>query len=195
MKTLSELLRLGRGLRAVGFDDAPFERRRGSPVSLAGVVCRDTRMEGLLWGQATRDGDDSTAALREMLLRSKFHEQVHVVLIDGLAVGGFNLVDLPALAEAVARPCVAVMRRPPDLPAVRRALSRFEDAARRLALLERAGPIHELGGFVFQVAGEAPEPVAAALAQLTDRGRVPEPLRLAHLIGAAVKLGQSGKRA
>ncbi|MCB9744070.1 MAG: DUF99 family protein [Alphaproteobacteria bacterium] len=195
MKPLAELLRRGRGLRAVGFDDAPFDKAPGSPVSVAGVVCRETRLEGMLWGEAHRDGEDATRVMRDMLLGSKFHAQVHLVLIDGLAIGGFNLVDLPALAEAVARPCVAVMRRPPNLPAVHRVLRRFEDAERRLALLERAGPIHELGGFVFQVAGEAPEPVAQALAQLTDRGQVPEPLRLAHLIGSAVKLGQSGKRA
>jgi len=40
-----------------------------------------------------------------------------------------------------------------------------------------------------------PAIVGAALATLTDRGKVPEPLRLAHLIGAAVVTGQSGRRA
>ncbi|MCB9763529.1 MAG: DUF99 family protein [Alphaproteobacteria bacterium] len=195
MKSLSEVLRRGRALRAVGFDDAPFDHAPGSPVSVAGVVCRETRFEGMLWGTATKDGADATEVLLELLQCSKFHAQVHAVLLDGVAIGGFNLIDLPRLAEALERPCVAVMRRPPDLLAVRRVLARFDDAPRRLALLERAGPIHQEGGFVFQVVGEAPPVVARALAALTDQGRVPEPLRLAHLIGAAVKTGQSGKRA
>jgi hypothetical protein len=37
--------------------------------------------------------------------------------------------------------------------------------------------------------------MADALTQLTDTGHVPECLRLAHLIGSAVKTGTSGQRA
>lgn len=195
MKPLKTLLAHGRTIRVMGFDDAPFEKRPGAPVDVAGVVCAGTRFEGLVWGTATRDGDDATAVMRDLLLGSKYAEQVHLVLIDGLAVGGFNLVDLPALAAAVERPCVAVMRRRPDMPAIRRALARFDDVERRLGLIARAGTIHEDGPFVFQVAGEEPAVIGRALAALTDRGHVPEALRIAHLIGAAVKLGESGRRA
>jgi endonuclease V-like protein UPF0215 family len=87
------------------------------------------------------------------------------------------------------------MRRPPDLAAVEQALSRLPAAGRRLATLRRAGPIHARGGFVFQVQGAPPDETAAALARLTDRGKVPEALRLAHLVGAAVVRGESGRRA
>ncbi len=195
MKPLAELLRLGRRLRAVGFDDAPFEKRPGAPVSISGIVCAGPRFEGMIWGGATVDGADATDALAGMLLGSKFHPQVHLVLLDGITLGGFNVVDLPALAERLDRPCVAVMRRRPDLPAIERAVSRLPDAEWRLALIRKAGPIVEDGGFVFQVQGAPPDAVAAALACLTDRGGVPEPLRLAHLIGSAVVTGQSGRRA
>lgn len=195
MKSLAEVLRLNRRVRVVGFDDAPFDRTPGSPVNVSGIVCSGTRFEGMMWGEATKDGTDATDVLAELLLGGKFYEQVHAVLIDGLAIGGFNLIDLPQLAERLERPCVAVMRKHPNLEKVRAVLERFEDAPYRLRLLERAGPIHEQGGFVFQVIGESPAVVARALAAVTDQGRVPEPLRLAHLIGAAVKMGQSGRRA
>ena len=183
MKPLSELVRLGKRLRAVGFDDAPFEKRPGAPVSVSGIVCAGPRFEGMVWGQATVDGADATDTLAGMLLGSKFHPQVHLVLLDGVTLGGFNVVDLPALAERLERPCVAVMRRRPNLPAIAHAVSRLPDAERRLALIRKAGPIHEEGGFVFQVQGAPPGPIPAALAYLTDQGGVPEPLRLAHLIG------------
>ena len=195
MKSLAEVLRLRRQVRVVGFDDAPFDRTPGSPVNVSGIVCSNTRFEGMMWGEATKDGTDATDVLAELLLAGKFYEQVHAVLIDGLAIGGFNLIDLPQLAERLDRPCVAVMRKHPNLDKVRAVLERFDDAPYRLRLLERAGPIHEEGGFVFQVIGEQPAVVARALAAVTDQGRVPEPLRLAHLIGAAVKMGQSGRRA
>jgi uncharacterized protein len=164
-------------------------------VPLAGVVCSGTRFEGLVWGRVRRDGWNATDVLCRLLLGGKFLPQLHLVLLDGIAFGGFNVVDLAALSARLQRPCVALMRRPPDLAAVDLALGRLPGAARRRARLARAGAIHRLGGFVFQVQGASPEDVARALPRLTDRGQVPEALRLAHLIGAAVVRGESGRRA
>ncbi len=179
----------------MGFDDAPFRRGARGDVGLAGVVCAGTRFEGLLWGGVRQDGWNATDTLVRLLSGSKFLPQVHLVLLDGIAFGGLNVVDLPRLADALSRPCLAVMRRPPDLAALEAAVRRLPRAEARLALLRRAGPIHRLGGFLFQVQGASPGEAAAALARVTDRGAVPEPLRLAHLVGAAFRTGQSGHRA
>ncbi len=183
-----------RTIRAAGFDDAPFDRASRGDVGLAGVVCAGTRFEGLVWGRVRRDGWNATDAVAALLQDGKFLPQLHLVLLDGLSFGGFNLVDLEALAHRLALPCVAVMRKPPDLPAVERALRRLPRPERRLALLRRAGPVHRIGSFVFQVRGAEPAPTARALARLTDRGNVPEALRLAHLVGAAFRTGESGRR-
>ena len=182
-------------LRAVGFDDAPFARRRGGRAHVAGVVCAGTRFEGMVWGHLRQDGWDATATLARLLLGGKFLPQIHLVLLDGISFGGFNVVDLPSLAGRVGRPCVAVLRRPPDLAAVERALRRLPRPERRLGLLERAGPVHARPPFHFQVAGATPDDAGAALRRLTDRGNVPEALRLAHLVGSAVRRGESGRRA
>ena len=53
----------------------------------------------------------------------------------------------------------------------------------------------QYGPFFYQVSGCDPDTAAAALDQLTDKGNVPEALRLAHIIGAAIMNGQSGRRA
>jgi endonuclease V-like protein UPF0215 family len=185
----------GRTVRAIGFDDAPFRRGSRGLVGVAGVVCAGTRFEGLVWGRVRQDGWNATDVLLQLLARSKFLPQLHLVLLDGIAMGGFNVVDLPRLAAGLGRPCLAVMRRAPDLEAVEAALRRLPRPMTRLEVLRRAGPVHRAGGFVFQVQGGEPEAAAAALARLTDRGAVPEPLRLAHLIGAAVRTGESGRRA
>lgn len=188
-------LRLPRLPRMIGFDDGPFVRRPGAAVPLVGVVCAGTRFEGLVWGRVRKDGWSATREVCRLLEGGKFLPQLHLVLLDGIAFGGFNVVDLPALAARLKRPCVAVMRRPPDLDAVERALRHLPRPAARLALLQRAGPIHQLQGFTFQVQGAEPSEVADALARVTDRGHVPEPLRLAHLIGSAVVTGESSRRA
>lgn len=182
-------------LRVIGFDDAPFVKRPGAKVPIVGVVCAGTRFEGMVWGKVRRDGWGANATLCSLLEGKKFLPQVHVVLLDGLAFGGFNVVDLPTLAARLDRPCIAVMRKMPDLRAIEHALRRLPRPALRLARFQAAGEIHHSGPFFYQVAGAEPQAAADVLGRLTDRGHVPEALRLAHLIGSAVIQGESGRRA
>lgn len=191
---LQRLLRDGKAIRTIGFDDAPFAKTaRHAP--LAGVVCAGTRFEGLVWGRVRRDGWNANAEIERLLHGKKFLPQLHAVLLDGIAFGGFNVVDLPALAESLGLPCATVMRRLPDLAAIERAMGRMPRAGARLERLRRAGEIHVRAPFVFQVAGCDPDAMHRVLMAVTDRGHVPEALRLAHLIGSAVVTGESSRRA
>lgn len=192
---LERMLDLGRTLRVLGVDDAPFARRPGSRVPICGVVCADTRFEGMLWGHTRRDGWRATDALIALVTGSKFRDQIDVMLLDGIALGGFNVVDLPRLHEAVGVPCAAVMRRHPDMDAVHAAIARLPQPTRRVAVLARAGAIHAEAPFVFQVAGCDAATMARALRVATREGHVPEALRMAHLIGSAVMRGESSRRA
>lgn len=192
---LESLLRLGRVIRVIGFDDAPFSRRASKSVSVAGVVCGGTRFEGMVWGEVEQDGLDATETICKLLIGGKFLPQLHILLLDGIGFGGLNLIDLPELASRLEIPCVAVMRRQPDLAAIELVIRRLPRAEERLLLLQRAGTIHAYPPYFFQVCGESPEVTAAALHRLTDCGNVPEALRLAHLIGAAVIKGESGSSA
>lgn len=195
MNRLKDILDKGKKLRVIGFDDAPFSRERGSPVNIAGIICSDTRFEGMLWGNIIKDGLDSTQKLIELVKESKFYSQLHVVLIDGIAFGGFNILDLPRISSCLELPCIAVMRKRPDLKSIDHALRNFEDYKTRTELIEKAGLIWEINGFVFQVANIEAEIAAEILERLTDTGKVPEALRLAHLIGSAIKTGESSNRA
>jgi len=195
MKPLEKLLEQKRVIRVIGFDDAPFDKYHDESVQVAGVICGGTRFEGMLWGQVQRDGENATEVLSQLLLKSKFYSQIHLVLVDGLNVGGFNLIDLPLLADKLQRPCVCLMRKQPDIAAIQRALAKLPDAEKRMALIHKAGKIHEAKPFYFQLQGAQPSTIAKVLKRLTLQGHVPEALRLAHLIGAAVMLGESGKRA
>jgi hypothetical protein len=192
---LDSLLRLNRLIRVIGFDDAPFLRHTGGRVAIAGVVCAGTRFEGMVWGQIEQDGWDATDVILGLLLGRKFLPQLHIVLLDGIGFGGLNIVDLPKLSEQLKLPCVAVMRRMPNLVAVEQAMHRLPEPERRIQRLRQAGTIHAYPPFFFQVCGASPTVIFSVLERLTDCGKVPEALRLAHLIGAAVVKGESGSSA
>ncbi len=195
MKTVATLLQQQRTIRVIGFDDAPFDQKRGSPVALAGVVCGNTRFEGMLWGFVERDGIDATDKIIHLVKESKFYQQLHLILTDGIAVGGLNMIDISMLSRSLDRPCIAVMRRQPNTTAFTDALSIFTDADQRLAILKAAGVIYQSGFFHYQVSGIDPEVAGSVLHRLSDKGHVPEALGLAQLIGAAVITGQSSNRA
>lgn len=195
MRKLSEIIRLNKVVRVIGFDDAPFNKSKDDKVSISGIVCANTRFEGMLWDQVHQDGNDATDIVIRLVAQSKFYHQVNVLLFDGLAFGGFNILDLSLISTQLERPCIAVMRRQPDLTAIDNALQNFSDYEQRKKLIEKAGKIYQLEDFTFQVTGTDAATAAAVLRQLTDTGKVPEALRLAHLIGSAVKTGQSSKRA
>jgi hypothetical protein len=61
--------------------------------------------------------------------------------------------------------------------------------------MKRAGPIHPAGEVFCQVQGADPQTVVRAIERLTYRGHIPEPVRIAHLVGSAVATGESGRRA
>jgi endonuclease V-like protein UPF0215 family len=192
---LEILLRRDRIIRVVGFDDAPFVRHAGNPVGVAGVVCAGTRFEGMVWGEVEADGWDGTDILCKLLVGGKFLPQLHLVLLDGICLGGFNVIDLPLLATRLERPCVAVMRKVPNFEKIKNALGRLSDSQKRLEIMRRAGTIYEYPPFYFQVFGANPETIAKILEKLSDRGNVPEALRIAHLIGSAIVKGESGSQA
>ncbi len=183
------------GHRYLGIDDAPFKNRRGSRVLLIGAVCRGTELDGVISTHVTKDGWNASAKIAEMITRSKFHRQIRAVLLDGIAVGGLNVVDLPFLHEQTGLPVITVMRKEPDPAGMERACRKLPRSAKRIALIKRGGGISRSGAIFFQGFGLPYEEIRAILKELSVCGHIPEPVRLAHLIAGGVISGESGKRA
>src|SRR5712691_3673126 len=100
--------------RFLGIDDAPF-RFSDESVPVVGVVVQaPAYIEGILTTLAEVDGHDATERIAAMVRGSRYRPGLALVMIDGTAVGGFNLVDIDALHREILRPVVTVTRKKPD---------------------------------------------------------------------------------
>lgn len=180
---------------AIGFDDAPFAHGWRGDVPVVGTVYARTTLHGVVSGRVRRDGRNSTAELARLVNRSPEHLQL--ILLQGIALAGFNVVDLQALHAQTGRPVLVVARRAPDLDRIREALlTRVPGGQRKWALIEAAGPMEPCGPVFVQRAGLTHPQAQEALRTFTVTGNLPEPLRAAHLIAGGVTRGHSaGQRA
>jgi len=180
---------------AIGFDDAPFERAHRGDVLVVGAVYAGARLEGVLSGKVRRDGANATRVLVEMVRGSRFRAHLQLVLLQGIALAGFNVVDLAELHRALGVPVLVVVRNAPNLARVRRALlEHVPGGARKWMLVRQAGPVERCGRVFVQRAGLTLAEAERALAALSLSASVPEPLRTAHLIAGGVTQGESRHR-
>ena len=129
------------------------------------------------------------------ILCSRYREQIRLVMIDGTALGGFNVVDIDHLYDATGIPFCTVTRDKPDIDAMRSALQKhFPDWRRRLEIVERH-PLNEMGtkhsSIYVSVVGCSTSETEELLRASTVQGSMPEPLRLAHLVATAMVKGES----
>ena len=180
----------------IGFDDAPFAHLHRGDVRIVGAICARTRLDGVVSGVVRRDGANATRRMIEIIEASQFRGYVRAVLLQGIAVAGFNVVDVQMLAARLALPVVVVARRRPRLELVKAALfGHTPGAARKWRLIERAGEMELIERIWVQRVGISREATSALLLATTLHGNLPEPLRLAHLIAGGVTTGKSRGRA
>jgi uncharacterized protein len=180
----------------IGFDDAPFERTHRGDVLIVGAVFAGSRLDGVLSGKVRRDGVNATRVLIDLVRHSRFGAQLQVILLQGVAFAGFNVVDVHTLHTTLKIPVLVVARRAPNLAAIRAALLHNVPGGRRKwALIEKLGRMEAVQGVYLQRAGITLDHAADLIRRLALHSSLPEPLRTAHLIAGGVTQGESRHRA
>lgn len=180
----------------IGFDDGPFHRKHRGDVLVVGAVCCNARLDGVVSGKVRRDGSNATRVITQLVQQSRFGPQIQLVMVQGIAFAGFNVIDLFALNEALKIPALAIARRKPDLSAIRQALlERVRGGVRKWAIIERLGPMEPVAGVYVQRVGLSLTEVDAVIRRFALHGLIPEPLRIAHLIAGGIVRGESTGRA
>ena len=179
----------------IGFDDAPFAHDYVGRVKVVGAVFARRQLNGVLIGEVEKDGSDAAEKLACLVAESKFAANAQLIMLQGIALAGFNVVDVFHLYERLSLPVLIVTRKLPDMASVRMALvNQIPAGERKWALIQRLGPMEPAGNVYVQRVGLTAEQAQAVVEQLAVHSHIPEPLRIAHLIAGALATGQSRGR-
>jgi endonuclease V-like protein UPF0215 family len=185
--------------RIIGIDDSPLV---GRDVLVVGAVLRGgSWLDGLLSTHIEKDGTDATERLAEMITGSRNYRQLRAAMLNGVTFGGFNVVDLAELQRRTQMPVIAVTRRLPDMESIVLALKNLDQPDRRYETMLKAGQISEVstrwrgGPVYFQCKGIEREDAARLIVETAVHSRLPEPVRVAHIVATGIVLGESSRRA
>jgi endonuclease V-like protein UPF0215 family len=177
----------------IGFDDASFNlgsKSKGT-TELIGVICQGIRMVGSTRRSIFIDGDDVTDALIDLIMQNQHH--VQYVLTDTITFAGFNICDLEKTYNQTEKPIIAVTEREVDLDSVKKAIiKKFPKTYQeKFQKIINAGNLYEYdvktaGGIskiYYHSKGIDTVEVEALFAKICIDSKLPECIRLAHIIG------------
>ena len=186
-------------VRAIGIDDAPFHFRDRDVLVIGSLVRAPNYLEGILSTRVKVDGNEATDKLIKVINDSRFSQQAKAIFVDGAALGGFNIVDLRSLWGSTGIPAISVSREEPNMDSIQDALKQhlpdWEDRLRKIDM----GDIHKISTehnpIYIRIEGIDLEEAKRLLQLFTIRGRLPEPIRISHIIASGVVRGESRGRA
>jgi endonuclease V-like protein UPF0215 family len=186
-------------IRVLGIDDSPF-KFDDEKTTVIGVVMRiPSYIEAIMKTEVEVDGDDACEKLMTIINSSRYKEQLKMVMLDGVALGGFNVVDINELFEEIHLPIITITREEPNLEAMEKALKEhFQDWQKKMDVIKMGELVKVKTAhkpIFVKFVGMELEDVRKIIEQCTIRGALPEPIRVAHLIASGITTGESYGRA
>lgn len=179
----------------LGVDDAPFTKRVDPTVPVVAVLMEGHDLvEAIATTSFEVDGDNATDFIGGWIAGLRCRPSIQAVVLGGITIAGLGMVDLDGLASRLDLPVLAATRRDPARSELRRALLAAHLEA-RIPLLARSPAARLIDDGLYVAAAGIAEADAALLVRSTlGKSRLPEPLRVAHLIGRALVSGESHGR-
>ena len=182
-------------IRLLGIDDSPFTFSDKYATVIGAVMRGGEYLECVLSTHILIDGNEATEILIEMIQNTKHNQQLKAILLDGIALGGFNIVDIEKLYESTQLPIITITRDKPDFEKIKVALKKnFEDWNERFDLMKK-GELYKVktphNPIYVKSEGISIEETKEIIKLSTIRGVVPEPIRVAHLIASGIVKGES----
>lgn len=180
----------------LGIDDGPHRRGQRGAVPIVGAMMEGADLlESVALTQFPPDGEDVTRFLIEWVEGLRLHPTLDAVILGGITIAGLAVVDASALARELGVPVLVATRRQPSNDRVKRALE-AAGLPHRIPLLDAApSPFEVRPGLWIGAASAEPSRARELLASALNKAKLPEPLRVAHLIARAIVDGESRGRA
>ena len=180
-------------IRILGIDDGGFLPHSKELVDVVGVVYRGGYwLDGFMHTRVKVDGLDATEKLTEMVIKSPHYPQLRVILLNGVTLAGFNVVDISELNKQVKLPVVAVTRNKPNYDDIRNALKNVSHSQERWNAIDKAGNIQKVrtregeAPIYVHAVGISEKDAASILRRTSTRSNIPEALRVAHIIASGL---------
>ena len=172
-----------KGIRVLGMAESFKQTSKKS--TLAGIVIRrDLIIDGLAFGNATISGDDATDNIISMY-RLLAREDINCIMLDGLVISMYNIIDGGRIAAETGLPVVAVTFE--DSKGLEGSIKRlFVDSQHKLEQYQKLGKRERItlrtGKNLFiRYWGLSQKKAVAILNSFTLQGSVPEPIRVAKM--------------
>ncbi|MHA1796880.1 MAG: endonuclease dU [Candidatus Helarchaeota archaeon] len=178
----------------LGIDDGPFKPRSKETAKIIGVVYRgNDLLEGVIQDDISVDGSDATKKIITLVKQSKFYEALKVIMLYGITVAGFNVIDPKKLFEELKLPIITIIEKMPDLDSIREALSYLEDGEEKWKIIKNNSNFIEFSfhnyahPIYFTVVGMSEDDTRQIIKFSIKTGRIPEPIRVAHIIASSFR--------
>lgn len=150
---------------------------------------RDLVIDGMVLGNATIEGDDATESIISMY-QSLARDDVNCILLDGLVISMYNIIDGEKIAEQTGLPVIAITFE--DSKGLEGAIKHhFANWQGKLEQYRKLGTRERVTlktGKILYIRywGTTKKKAVSMLDSFTLQGAVPEPIKVAKLAARAM---------
>lgn len=167
-----------------GFPRLNFDKTLLCAVNVVGITIKEVRFT-----EVTIDGYDATEKFLKMI-RNMIYD---VIILGGISFAGFNLIDAKKVNLMTGKPVIIYMGKKPDNIKMLNAIKKlYPNWIEKWQLVTNLGELHSAEvkkgeqKIFYEIVGESSDWGLKILKQAAMLCRIPEPVRVANLIGKGV---------
>ena len=183
----------------LGIDDSPFRKNIDRTARLIGTLMRlGGRIDGFFIERIVVDGDNGTDAIISMWKKIR-PQKLAAFLLDGVTLGGMNIVDIEKLYSETSVPVICVTKREPSIESMKEVVRKhFPDNNYKMRTLSELTvdtiELRNRRKLFCNLKGIDPIEARTILERQCTLNLIPDAVRISHLLGESVKFGSSKRR-